>query len=333
MKYLNEKDFGLKSRDYIESDKWKQALRQAVDWSIYLEDEADDKELNAKFEKWLAEYDINALAWQKTLDATSVIKQTKSVKLFPQSSGKFINKQPKAKKASLGIIIAAAAAVALVVYSMPQLITYTTAGYITNSHEQETINLGDGSKIRLAPSSAIKVSYNANSRNIKLIKGEAFFEVAHNAARPFVVNANATDVTVLGTGFDVRIGDKSTEIGVSHGRVSVAKEGINKQPILTKGDWTRIYNDGNIARGTMSPDFIGSWDNNRLAVVNRPISEVIADLQRYYDGKIIIANSKLGESTITGIFDTTNIATTTQLIVKPHNGKVTRITPWIIIIS
>jgi transmembrane sensor len=82
--------------------------------------------------------------------------------------------------------------------------------------------LDDGSTVDLRGDSAITVAFSAGERRVELLRGEAFFTVAKDAARPFIVHANGIDVRAVGTAFNVRVDRRSVEVLVTEGRVQVA---------------------------------------------------------------------------------------------------------------
>ncbi len=81
--------------------------------------------------------------------------------------------------------------------------------------------LEDGSTVDLARGSAIEVRFSTDERHVRLMRGEAFFTVAKNPARPFIVNAGGVNVRAVGTAFNVRLDAQSVEVQVTEGRVAV----------------------------------------------------------------------------------------------------------------
>lgn len=96
--------------------------------------------------------------------------------------------------------------------------------------EQRQITLADGSRLDLAPDSVISTRFTLARRDARLVRGQAFFTVAHSAARPFVVRANGLTVTAVGTEFDVRISPGGTAVTVGEGRVTVAPDRSGQAP-------------------------------------------------------------------------------------------------------
>jgi transmembrane sensor len=321
-------------------DAWDRAVRQAVDWTILIDDDPDGAELRARLDAWRRHDPLHERAWVEASHASDLIAQTKKVVLFPATSH-----QPKPAEAPLRrtarrvrpghrLILSGAVAAAAAWVAVPQMLLHIRADHITATGEQQTVTLDDGSTVRLAPDSAVRVSYADDSRNVELLSGEAYFEVKRNPARPFNVQSNNATVTVLGTGFDVRQGDSGTDVAVKHGRVRVSpSDGTQGTVILGAGQRAHMPRSGLIVSGSGSAELVGAWNDRRITAVDRSLSEVLADLRRYHTGAIILTSSRLGRSSVTGTFETDDPSRAASLIVQPHGGTVRQITPWLIVVS
>ena len=83
---------------------------------------------------------------------------------------------------------------------------------MTATGESRTVTLADGSQVNLSGGSAIGVDITSEERRVRLLSGEAFFDVAHDAARPFTVEAGEARIVVLGTAFDVALDPSATTV-------------------------------------------------------------------------------------------------------------------------
>ena len=150
--------------------------------------------------------------------------------------------------------------------------------YSTRLGEVSTFALPDGSSLTLGAYSQARVKLVANERRVTLDRGEAYFEVAKDAARPFYVDAQSAAVRVVGTRFDVRLGPSHVRIAVDEGAVAVndrpaAVSGGQRIDVLPNGTLTEParIDDGEVA----------AWREGRLVYEGTPLSEVVADLSRY----------------------------------------------------
>ncbi len=188
--------------------------------------------------------------------------------------------------------------------------------YETAVGERSTVVLTDGSTVTLNTNSQIDVTFAPGRRDIKLVRGQALFEVAKDAARPFVVEAGNQRITALGTAFDVRF-DKQDEVKVVlvEGRVAVdelvpaapgaaAAAAPDKRVEMIAGQ--RLVAAANITRAPEAADIEEetSWRDGRLLFRSEPISEVVAEVNRYSTEQIRVSDDpRFGELIVNGVFD------------------------------
>ena len=307
------------------------ALRDAVDWSILLDDDPDNPELRARFEAWRAENPLREEVWNETAHASRLIAQTKNVTSVDQSKKR---PMPASRRGRAGAFAAVAAAIVVAWLAGPEVMLRITADHVTGTGELRIITLPDGSTVRLGPGSAMRFSDAADARGVTIMSGEAYFDVAPDPARAFTVTAEGATATVLGTGFNLRLGEATTDVAVKHGRVRVeANDGAKDGVVLEAGRWARVSGDGRAMSGALDPDAVGGWTASRIIAVDRRLSEVLADLRRYHAGAIILTDDALGRRSVTGVFDVSDPAAAARVIVKPHRGSVRQITPWLLVIS
>lgn len=174
------------------------------------------------------------------------------------------------------------------------------AGNVATLNAQvKQITLKDGSTITLNANSRVTYSLTKNSRNIEL-EGMAHFEVAKNPNAPFVIKSGNNQVTVLGTGFDVRsYSNKPLQVSVNHGKVRVEKMANNSGTLLESAILTQGM------RATENPDLktkkesiflvethvnldAVNWRQGKLAFNNAPLTEVISAIETRYNVKISV---------------------------------------------
>ena len=170
--------------------------------------------------------------------------------------------------------------------------------------EKSEVLLNDGSKITLAPGSHVEFpnEFTNNERDVTL-KGEGYFEVAHDPDRPFIVHAKNADVQVLGTKFNVRAWDieSNTEVAVSDGCVTLSsKDSKNKRIVITKGMSSRIDADGNLSEPVNTElNKVLGWMDNKYFFTDTPLKEILYHLQRLYNVKIEMNNAELENELLT----------------------------------
>lgn len=182
--------------------------------------------------------------------------------------------------------------------------SYST--YATLRGETEEINLADGTVIALNTDTEIQVEIDSNRRSVRLIKGEALFDVARDPQRPFVVTSSIAETSVLGTSFNIYEKDDETIVSVFSGVVDVASKLVNDSAVtLIAGQEVAIDEDyGQQEIRIFQPAAVTSWRRGLAYHENTPLSEVIADLNRYFSIELALGDSTLNDIPVTGGFDT-----------------------------
>jgi transmembrane sensor len=167
---------------------------------------------------------------------------------------------------------------------------YTTPSaaqtYATAVGERDSVRLSDGTRVLLAPESRLTVAagYGDKVREVELT-GEAYFDVRHDAAHPFVVHAGGADIRDLGTTFTVRTtGDQTVRVAVTSGSVSIAgpQASTNAAVVLRPGDAATVASGQTLVdrSGAAEPDT--AWMNGRLVFREAPVATVRSELRRWY---------------------------------------------------
>ncbi|WP_417624218.1 FecR family protein [Paremcibacter congregatus] len=167
--------------------------------------------------------------------------------------------------------------------------------------EVKTVELSDGTKVYLAGATTIITRFSGNERGAELVVGQAYFDVAPDKTRPFIVKAGNTLITVVGTEFDIQRSDDDVRVSVVEGRVEVAEESERAAPRhLTAGQQLFAWEEGGLGDvQSFRPETDISWKVGRLEYVNAPLSRVINEVNRYRKNKIILRNKKLEDYPIT----------------------------------
>lgn len=227
------------------------------------------------------------------------------------------------------------ATVCLAVVIQPSFNIWFSADWSTGKAETRNVLLDDGSLVHLGADSALQIDFDEGFRQVKLLSGEAYFEVEPDKNRPFQVVAGNVDATVLGTAFDVKIMSEAVAVAVNHGRVAVDSSAANQQvgSPLEAGDWVRIESNGQVARGNDMPELVGSWRSGMLAVKDQTISDVVDEIRRQYKGKIVLASDDLGNRRVTGVYDLNKPMDALTALVQVHGARIRQISPWLTVVS
>lgn len=186
--------------------------------------------------------------------------------------------------------------------TMPQVYTSAVA------HNRD-ITLPDGSAVALGGASTLTERFSKGERRVELNAGEAFFQVVHNAKRPFVVTAGDLSIRDIGTAFDVRHVGSYVTIAVTQGRVQIADHdratGTDSALEAVAGQLVS-YDPATsaISVGTITPEQATAWRSDRLEFVDQPLGLVVADINRYSARQVLIADADLKGLTFTGTIKT-----------------------------
>lgn len=203
--------------------------------------------------------------------------------------------------------------------------------YETDIGAQQIVRLDDGTVLRLNTDSKVAIHFGRKLRSVRLLRGEGFFEVAHDPARPFVVEAGATRVRALGTKFDVRRLQAGTQVTLLEGRVQVTR---SSRPEA----WTLRPNEQITVNGKVAPPrsadaaAASSWTTGRIRFHETPLASAVAEMNRYSRTKIVLEADHLVDIRVNGIFETGNtqafLSAVTELFgleaVTTSNGYVLR---------
>lgn len=182
--------------------------------------------------------------------------------------------------------------------------------YSTQKGERKTISLVDGSTINLNSESVLKISenYNKTKRELEL-KGEAFFEVAENPEKPFIVHSNNFTTTDLGTSFNIRDSEEGCiEVTVRTGKVEVNNAELHKKILLIKGERAVFTNKNNnfVKSKSSSPNYY-EWKDNILRFDNINVNKAFQKIEKWYGIRIECKSKNILNNNIQAVYTNENI--------------------------
>lgn len=214
---------------------------------------------------------------------------------------------------AVGGAIAAAAALAVVV--LPQTIQSPRAErYATARGQHLAVKLADGSTIDLNAQTRLAVTLARHGRRVVMGDGEAIFDVAADARRPFEIEAGGRVVRVVGTQFDVRNRADGLAVIVARGVVQVrgGPDGAAQTFVLHPGQRLDLNTSGATRVSATNPADSFGWRSGRLVYRDEPLANVVADLNRQFREPIRIEDPKLAQSRISGVLILDNQADVLQ---------------------
>ncbi|KJZ62961.1 FecR family protein [Pseudomonas fluorescens] len=271
------------------------AMDQALDWLIVLDSPSEEQ--TRQFNDWLAAHPSHAEAFAKAQaiwEGPQVVQCAQSLAARPPKVTVLSRLRPHWKP------LATAAVLILGLFSFSNLPIRLQADHLTVVGERQRLQLEDGSKVLLNTNSAFSSTINDQQRVARLYQGEAFFEVAANRGQPLEIDAGPVRASVRDTAFAVRYLDGVAQVRVQRGDVDLRATRDDARIRLSAGESIRIGPNGfdRPARLDAATDL--AWVQGRLVFENCPLSQVLAELRRYYPGWIINNNEQLADIAVTG---------------------------------
>ena len=189
--------------------------------------------------------------------------------------------------------------------------------FITQRGDKKEVYLPDGSKIVLNVDSELTYpkAFNDSIREVTLV-GEAFFDIKRNVDKPFIVNTNSIKIRVLGTSFNVKsyAKDKKVETTLVTGKVELIKD--EETPIILAPSQKAVFykKENKLEIEKVKSLDVVAWKDGTLIFDKTPLEEVVVDLERKYNTKIIINSKTLLNYEYTGTFDNLSIEEVLKLL-------------------
>jgi transmembrane sensor len=340
----------------------------AAAWSDALAERGDDPALRRNFERWYGEDIAHAAAFDRIDAAYRKLRASiagGAGKLRALENDTLARLAVKAKRerrrrrirrlsmaAAAGVVVAAVTGIGFVTGGswqelryLPERLQYALTGdtlYRTDVGERLTATLDDGTVLTLNTASRAVVDYGENTRGVRLLEGQALFEVARDQTRPFEVQAAGRRITALGTAFDVRVTGGNLEVTLIEGKVSVEDDtpepaatastdhsqatghkpqATNHKPqptILAPGQQLiiaaatpaeSIVREADIRR-------IISWRDGQILFEDEPLIYALEEINRYSKRRVVLADEDLAELRVSGAFNASKTEVFVEMLTK-----------------
>lgn len=317
----------------------------AVAWFVILQDEEVTDEQRRAFEAWRTAAPENARAWSElermwgALDALApaeerpvapvdATREAAVIPLRPAALEQPTRQQPVRGWHPAAIAAALLIAVGIGMQTMP---VGFWSDYRTSVGERRVIALDDGSAVELGSASALDVDFGSDARRVTLVAGEAFFTVAKDPARPFVVGADGGEIAVRGTAFNVKIAS-NVAVAVTQNAVDVKTAGSS--PVRVAEGYGVHYDARTVSLVTaVDLDAVQAWRHDQLIFHDARLEDVLAELQRYRRGYIQLLSSDLADRRVTAVFDARRPDAALETIARSLDLRLYRATDMLIAIA
>lgn len=203
---------------------------------------------------------------------------------------------------------------------------------VTRPGEIRTLTLADGTRVVMSGRSALDLGHKDAARKVVLAYGEAYFEVIHDPAQPFSVVAGSGEVRDIGTAFSVRRENGGAVVVVARGEVEM-------EPLVSGGRSARILPNEAIAydsNGIGTVKVIDaaealSWTRGKLILENSSLPEAIDEINRYYNGHVLLLDNAANSRRINAVIDVDRIDDWLAALNETHAAKVARVGSFVLL--
>lgn len=273
---------------------------QAANWIARLGTRSISLQTIEEFAEWRRD-PVNAQAYQRAEQLWAKTNTLSGDADIQSALDSAMQRRPRMRQLKPVFLagLATAMAVALVVgFTMWE----ARGVYRTSVGEQTVVQLADGSRVRLDTDTRLKVRFSDGERHIDLTNGQAYFEVAHDPGRPFVVSTSDASVTAVGTVFEVRhIGDVTRVVLVS-GAVDVAQPRPGVAPQRLNPNQQSAIGKGQARVSAVDAAVATSWTGGELVFVDTPLADAVAEMNRYLTDPIVLDAPAAARTSINGVF-------------------------------
>lgn len=290
----------------------KMSIQEQADrWVMLLHSGADQAEILAQLSEWLLADPDHARAYQ---DAELLWQQLGQLSDYPGFSALRVSPKTIPKPSRLRFItrpamtLAMAASIGFLVLGMPWLNLRLSADHMTAVGETKSLTLADGSVLHMNTQTAIAINFTANERRIRLLEGEAEFVVSKDPVRPFIVSVGDETIKALGTDFIVRCDHHQLTVTQLESRVEIQHPDQTLSVVLNPGEQLRHQHGQPFeAKTLVDTQKISAWRRGKLVFESTPLATVVAEINRYRSGEILLMGNKSANIPVSGVFDIQNL--------------------------
>lgn len=306
------------------------AEEQASLWAARIDGSALSGTHRAALEVWLAESPAHRVLLSRYCQVSADLEQQlpalAAAGVFAGSSGAIRRRRIWTRLLTAGL---AAAAVAVLVFWFERPPTQSETAATPPAH-RETLTLSDGTRIELNARTSLRIDIGKGDRRARLATGEAYFAVAHDPARPFLVETPAGWVRVTGTKFDVRADSpNSLQVTVVEGTVQVSPKHVAGRagtPLLLNAGEQLSAGPGGVRIRHLSTEALDgalAWRHGQIVFFDVPLREALARFARYHDRKITVTPDA-GKLRLGGRYSLDNLNAFLRAIEMAEPVRVTR---------
>jgi transmembrane sensor len=292
---------------------------EAAAWIVRLHGPHRSPDLEAGFRAWLAESSENGIQFERVTETWEAAAGNPAPGI-PRMA-RWNPAPPRHRWAIAAILV-----IAIGVAGTFALMRWSVTTYTTEIGEQRLVRLEDGSRVTLNSGTKISIAFTKSERRIRLKRGEAFFEVARNPNRPFIVAAGDRRVTALGTVFAVSYDSDRTAVTLVEGKISVdalrgaaptvpalgalkpkmTPAGLPDTGAVILSPGERLTFTSRSAPKIDEPklEAVTAWRHGEVVLDNTPLADAVAEMNRYESIRLVIEDPRTAALRVSGIYHT-----------------------------
>lgn len=306
---------------------------QAAEWMICLHEGSLSDEQHQAFERWQQQGPQYAAAAARMQEVVSRMHSLRGQQAPAQAAlnAAFKDRTTRSGKRGMrALLLVCCLALPITLLLNSRYPQQWLADSSTGATEWKTLHLADQSTLTLSGGSALNVHFDGQQRRIELLQGEILVDVAHDATRPFIVQTTQGQLRALGTRFVVRREADSTVLTLLQSRVAVQSANAQQTLEVATGEQARIRTSSVQLLGTIDPQSIDeAWRRHQLVVENRPLSEVLDELDRHRRGHLQFDRQALAGLRVSAVLPLDDTDRALELMAQSLPIEVQHFTPWL----
>ncbi|MBB1593499.1 FecR domain-containing protein [Achromobacter sp. UMC46] len=322
--------------------------REAAQWLMRLtEDDGDPANrdrLRQRFDAWKQQdprHEAAARRMESVLSQLGALRDDAQGQTTPLHAGLQAGwaggRRRRARRVAAGLAVAAALATPLAVFLHFYPSSYLLADMRSGAGQWQTHVLADQSRVTLEPGAAVNLHFDPQRREVELVRGDILVEVAHDAARPFVVRTAQGSARALGTRFVVSADASVTVLGMLESKVlATARDDADPDHArqVQAGEQVRITPDSVGAPQPLDAAAVeDAWKYRRLVVQDKPLADVLELLGRYRSGLLRVDRDALAGLQVNAVLPLDDPDRALQLLASSFPIRVRTLTPWVVIVD
>jgi len=280
-----------------QSDDRRRAAAEAAAWHAHLQGADVSENTRAAFEDWRQASPLHGEAFASASDIWSLLPE--AVSASPRPRRVMTPRRVPGRVQGLALAACLLLSIGLGVY----VVKGTATVYETGRGEQQVVALKDGTQVTLNTDSRIRVRFSDKVRQVALERGEALFDVTHDPEHPFIVEAGAERVRVLGTSFVLRQDAQAFSVTLIDGRLELT--GPQQVPVILSPGERAVVRDGQgLHLDQPQIQAVTAWQKGEIILSDASLAEAVQEFNRYGAVPIVLAGPEVGALRISGVFQT-----------------------------